>query len=77
MENEELFAGETALDSQQQALSSGRTADVTTRDPLHVHSEPILANVNSVAEWSRERRDPFDADKRPRWRRPTVRAALR
>ncbi|KAJ5573514.1 uncharacterized protein N7459_007941 [Penicillium hispanicum] len=72
MENEELFAGEAALDAQQQALDSGRTADAITDAPLRIHSEPLLASVDSDDEWPQQSERLLDTDKRPRWRRPNI-----
>lgn len=75
MENEELFAGEPALDAQQTTENlvqeTRRTADGTT---LSVHHEPLLANNDVDDEWPEDVQQLRDADTRPRWRRPSVSA---
>jgi len=75
MENEELFAGETALDVQQATESlvreTRRTADGTI---LNVHHEPLLANNDVDDEWPEDVQQLREADTRPRWRRPSVSA---
>jgi hypothetical protein len=75
MENEELFAGESALDVQQATESLVQethcTADGTV---LNVHHEPLLVSNEGDDEWPEEvpqLRDT-DPDTRPRWRRPSV-----
>lgn len=74
MENEELFAGEPALDAQQHARDDSRTAAASknTTTPLHVHTEPLLAGDDLDEEPPRYAELPRDTDIRPRWRRPHV-----
>ncbi|KAJ5688958.1 hypothetical protein N7462_003350 [Penicillium macrosclerotiorum] len=73
MENEELFAGEPALDAQQQALSSRRIAAASKAPPLQIHSEPLLANDSETDSWQlQDERRPDDFDDRSRWRRPHI-----
>ncbi|KAJ5947869.1 hypothetical protein N7466_000884 [Penicillium verhagenii] len=73
MENEELFAGESARDVQQATENlvqeSRRTAEGTI---LHVHNEPLLVNNDSDDEWPEEVQQLRDIDTRPRWRRPSI-----
>ena len=68
MENEELFAGEPAMEAQQLARDGYRTSDVT---PLRVHHEPLLPSAESDGEWTGVRPSD-DTDSRPRWRRAHV-----
>ena len=72
MENEELFAGEPALDAQQQVLDGRHTAVVTKNTPLRVHDEPLLDSEDSEDDWLQRTQLPRDLDNRPRWRRPHV-----
>ncbi|KAJ6110691.1 hypothetical protein N7486_002926 [Penicillium sp. IBT 16267x] len=73
MENEELFAGESALDVQQVTENliqeTRRTADGTV---LRVHHEPLLANNDADEEWPEDVRQLRDTDTRSRWRRPSI-----
>lgn len=69
MENEELFAGEAALDAQQQLVRNSRHTETTTA--LHVHHEPLLAD-DSDPEWTQDVHHAQDTDTRPAWRKPTV-----
>ncbi|KAJ5182587.1 hypothetical protein N7492_000203 [Penicillium capsulatum] len=71
MENEELFAGEPALDAQQQALGR-HTAAVTKDTPLRIHSEPLLLTEDSHEDWLHRTQSVRDADDRPRWRQPHI-----
>ncbi|KAJ5177125.1 uncharacterized protein N7482_003002 [Penicillium canariense] len=71
MENEELFAGESALDAQQQG---GRTATASKHTPLLVLTEPLLAGDDiDDDEWPRRHEVRIhDIDDRPQWRRPHI-----
>ncbi|KAJ5992266.1 hypothetical protein N7451_007990 [Penicillium sp. IBT 35674x] len=73
MENEELFAGESALDVQQATENlvreTRRTADGTI---LSVHHEPLLVNNDVDDEWPEDVQQLRDADTRPQWRRPSI-----
>jgi hypothetical protein len=71
MENEELFAGESALDAQQHAKNTRRTADALKHAPLQVHTEPLLADEFDD-EPPHYEEDSRDIDTGPRWRRPHV-----
>ncbi|KAJ5191821.1 uncharacterized protein N7498_010806 [Penicillium cinerascens] len=72
MENEELFAGESALDAQQQARNIRLTADAPKQPTLQVHSEPLLAGDDVDDETPPYEEDERDIDTRPRWRRPSI-----
>lgn len=72
MENEELFAGESALDAQQQARNTRLTADAPKQPTLQVHSEPLLAGDDFDDETPHYEEDERDIETRPRWRRPAV-----
>lgn len=73
MENEELFAGEPALDTQQQSTGAARrTAAVLKDTPLRIHSEPLLAGDDFNDEPPDYEGHPHDIDTRPHWRRPHV-----
>lgn len=72
MENEELFAGEPALDAQQQVLNARRRAVVTKDTPLRIHTEPLLVSEDSHDDWLHRTQLMRDKDDRPRWRRPHV-----
>ena len=76
MENEELFVGETALDTEQQALNGGRTTGDISQPPLRVRSEDLLTGVDSDEELPQPAEGPLYTDKRPRWRKPSVSLAL-
>ncbi|KAJ5524241.1 hypothetical protein N7513_009360 [Penicillium frequentans] len=73
MENEELFAGESALDVQHATENlvqeTRRTADGTI---LSVHHEPLLVNNDVDDEWPEDVQQLRDADTRPQWRRPSI-----
>ncbi|KAJ5388594.1 hypothetical protein N7509_011135 [Penicillium cosmopolitanum] len=71
MENEELFAGEPAVDARQHAR---RTHAVTKNAPLHVHTEPLLAGDDDSqdGEWPRDDDQSSEIDARPRWRRAHI-----
>ncbi|OOQ89111.1 putative MFS transporter [Penicillium brasilianum] len=71
MENEELFAGEPALDAQQQAADNYRPAGASRQDPLQIHTEPLLAGDD---EWQQQQHEErvSSIDERPRWRRPHI-----
>lgn len=74
MENEELFAGEPALDAQQRAQDMATSA-ATKNAPLHVHTEPLLAGDDENEEeyaFPRDDESSDEVDNRPRWRRPHV-----
>lgn len=72
MENEELFAGEPAVDIQQQNAADSRRAAAALKDaPLQIHTEPLLAGDDSDNE-SPQYEHPPVIDTRPRWRRPHV-----
>jgi hypothetical protein len=72
MENEELFAGEPALDARQQAADAHRAAAASTQTPLQIHTEPLLAEDD---EWHQQHEERVPSiDDRPRWRRPHVSA---
>ncbi|KAJ5596966.1 hypothetical protein N7450_003424 [Penicillium hetheringtonii] len=74
MENEELFAGEPALDAQQRAQGTTSSA-VTKNTPLHVHTEPLLAGDDEYYADNAFPRDDEHSDEveiRPRWRRPHI-----
>lgn len=73
MENEELFAGEPALDVQQQNTDSRRAAAALKDAPLQIHTEPLLAGDDSDNE-APQYELPHVIDARPRWRRPNVSA---
>lgn len=72
MENEELFAGEPALDAQQHVLNARHTAVVTKDTPLRIHSEPLLVSEDSHDDWLHRTEPIRRKDDRPRWRRPHV-----
>ncbi|KAJ5664976.1 uncharacterized protein N7477_007424 [Penicillium maclennaniae] len=72
MENEELFAGEPALDAQQQARNIRRTVNKPKQTPLQVHAEPLLAGDDFDDEPPHYEEGPRDIDTRPRWRRPSI-----
>lgn len=72
MENEELFAGEPAFDTQQLMQDPRHAAIVSKNTPLRVHTEPLLADGDSDDEWPQYTPPVRDADSRPRWRRPHV-----
>lgn len=72
MENEELFAGEPAIDAQQLARGEQRTVGVTKNTPLQVHTEPLLADDDLDEERPLHDEQPNEVDSRPRWRRPHV-----
>jgi hypothetical protein len=73
MENEELFAGESALDAQQQARGERPAAAVTKNTPMRIHTEPLLAGDGDLEEeWPRDDGQSDETDGRPRWRRPHV-----
>lgn len=73
MENEELFAGEPAVDAQQRAQ---RTHALTKNAPLHVHTEPLLAadedDDSRDGQWLRDDDQSSEIETRPRWRRAHV-----
>ncbi|KAJ5461850.1 uncharacterized protein N7458_003402 [Penicillium daleae] len=70
MENEELFAGEPALDARQQAADAHRAAAASTQTPLQIHTEPLLAEDD---EWYQQHEERVPSiDDRPRWRRPHI-----
>jgi hypothetical protein len=73
MENEELFAGEPALDAQQQASDAQRAATAAKRNPLQIHAEPLLADDAGLDQQPYAEPVP-SIDERPRWRRPHVSA---
>lgn len=73
MENEELFAGEPALDAQQQASDAQRAATAAERNPLQIHAEPLLVDDDGLDRQSYEEA-VRSIDARPRWRRPHVSA---
>lgn len=72
MENEELFAGEPALDAQQQATDAQRSAAASKQTPFQIHTEPLLADDDDWQQQYEER--IYIIDERPRWRRPHVSA---
>lgn len=71
MENEELFAGDPALDVQQHARDSRRAPAAPKDAPLQVHTEPLLAD-DGVDDEPPYYEHPHVIDTRPRWRRPHV-----
>lgn len=73
MENEELFAGEAALDAQQQLVRNSRH---TTETSLQVHDEPLLAD-DSDEEWTQTVQHDRDIDTRPSWRKASVSVRLK
>lgn len=73
MENEELFAGEPALDAQQQASDAQRAPTAAKRNPLPIQAEPLLGDDDGLDQQPYE--EPVRSiDERPRWRRPHVSA---
>jgi hypothetical protein len=73
MENEELFAGEPALDARQEATTAQRSVAASKQTPLQIHTEPLLADDDDWQEQQPEER-VLRIDERPRWRQPHVSA---
>lgn len=74
MENEELFAGEPALDAQ--LADAQRPAAASKQAPLQIHTEPLLADDD---DWQQHRQQQHEErvrtiHGRPRWRQPHVSA---
>lgn len=75
MENEELFAGEPAVDAQQRARLSSASGK---SGPLRVHTEPLLVDDDHDDYHDDNGEDDYqgeqssEGDTRPRWRRAHV-----
>lgn len=74
MENEELFAGEPALDAHEEATSAQRSAAASKQAPLQIHAEPLLADDDDWQQQHRHEERVRSIDERPRWRQPHVSA---
>ncbi|OKP09261.1 hypothetical protein PENSUB_5347 [Penicillium subrubescens] len=72
MENEELFAGEPALDAQQEATGAQRSAAASKQAPLQIHTEPLLADDDDWQQDQQHEEHIRTIDERPRWRQPHV-----
>lgn len=76
MENEELFAGEPALDAQQEATDAhgSAAASPSKQTPLQIHAEPLLADDDDWQRPQQYEERVRSIDGRPRWRQPHVSA---
>ncbi|KAF7713027.1 Uncharacterized protein PECH_003826 [Penicillium ucsense] len=70
MENEAVFAGEPALDVQQQVAESRPDSAASKSKTLQIQAQPLLGDDE---EWRREQAARREyAEEGPRWRRPNI-----